>query len=150
MKQKKRHHRDDIRMRVKTSPRLHWVLPYLKRAKAKMPGLILPTQIRSFKPTKRKTMRVLGNIYFETRIIVLATHTQQTHAVRGGRAKKKIISLPKNEILDTLAHELAHMKYPEHDYEHEEYTSTIYKTFGLTQKCPRCKGTGRVSLTSKP
>ena len=150
MKKKRRHHRDDIRMRVKTSPRLQWVLPYLKRAKARMPSLILPTQIRSFKPTKRKTMRVLGNIYFETKIIVLATHTQQTHSARGGRAKKKIIALPKNEILDTLAHELAHMKYPDHDYEHEEYTGTIYKTFGLTQKCPRCKGTGRVSLASKP
>lgn len=143
--------KNDIRFRVKISPRLQWIFPYLKRAKAKMPSLVLPTQIRSFKPAKRRTMRVLGNVYFETRIIVLATHTQQVHRSGPGKHKvKKIVALPRNEILDTLAHELAHMKYPEHNYEHEEYTATIFKAFGLTQKCQTCKGLGRVPLGSKP
>lgn len=116
-----------------------------------MPTLVMPTQIRSFKPTRKRIMRVFGNVYFETRIIVVATHTQQTYTNKRGRTViKKIVAIPRNEILDTLAHELAHMKYPEHDYEHEEYTRTIFKTFGLTEKCPTCKGTGRVAMESKP
>lgn len=141
----------DIKLRVKVSPRLLWVLPYLKRAKAKMPSLILPTQIRSSKPTRRKIMRVLGNVYFETKIIVLATHTQHSYKTRRGKTRvKRIVAIPRPEIMDTLAHELAHMRYPEHDYEHEEYTRTVFKTFGMTQKCPTCKGTGSVALESKP
>ena len=143
--------RREIRIPVKVSPRLQWVLPYVKKAKARMPSLLLPTQIRSFKPTKKKIMRVFGNVYFETRIIVLATHTQQTGLTKRGRTRvKKIVAIPRNQILDTLAHELAHMKYPEHDYEHEEYTRTIFKTFGLTEKCPTCKGSGRVNIESEP
>ncbi|MBI2340978.1 MAG: hypothetical protein HYU99_11540 [Deltaproteobacteria bacterium] len=146
-KKKKR----EIKIRVKVSPRLQWAIPYLKKAKARMPSLILPTQIRSFMPVRRKIMRVLGNVYFETRIIVLATHTQQTTTTKRGRIRvKKIVAIPRAEILDTLAHELAHMRYPEHNYEHDEYTRTIFKTFDMTQKCPTCKGTGRVQMESKP
>src|SRR3990167_4418453 len=141
----------DIKLRVKVSPRLQWMIPYLKKAKARMPSLILPTQIRSFKPTRRKIMRVLGNVYFETRIIVLATHTQQTTTTKTGKIRvKKIVAISRAEILDTLAHELAHIRYPEHNYEHDEYTRTIFKTFGMTQKCQVCKGTGRINLESKP
>jgi len=96
-------------------------------------------------------MRVLGNVYFETKIIVLATHTQQTYMTKTGKIRvKKIVAISRTEILDTLAHELAHMRYPDHDYEHEEHTRTVFKTFGLTQKCGACKGTGRVPMASKP
>ncbi|MBX7149906.1 hypothetical protein K1X76_12615 [bacterium] len=138
-------------LRIKTSPRLEWVLPYIRKAKAKMPGLVLPTQIRSFKPTKKRIMRVYANVYFETRIIVLATHTQQTVKTPRGKTKiKKIFPIPRTEILDTLAHELAHLKYPDHNYEHEEYTRTIFRTFGMTQKCPTCQGTGKLALESRP
>jgi len=95
-------------------------------------------------------MRVLGNVYFETRIIVLATHTQQTYRTPRGKLKVKSMSvLSRPEILDTLAHELAHMRYPDHDYEHIEYTKTIFKTFNLSQKCPACKGTGRMAMEIK-
>lgn len=112
--------------------------------------MLLPSQIRSFKPTKNRIMRVYGNTYFETRIIVLATHTQITEKNNRGKQRvKKIIALPRNEILDTLAHELAHLSYPEHNYEHEEYTRTIFKTFGLTQKCPTCRGCGKINLELK-
>lgn len=141
----------ELKVNIKISPRLQWVIPYIRKAKAKMPSLILPTQVRSFKPTRKRIMRVLGNVYFETRIIVLATHTQQTSLDSRGRTRvKKIIAIPRTEILDTLAHELAHIKYPDHGYEHEEYTRTIFKTFGLTLKCQTCRGTGRVSMESKP
>lgn len=142
---------DDIGIRVKVSPRLLWVLPYLKKAKTKMPTLILPTQIRSFKPTKKRIMRVYANVYFETKIVVISTHTQQTYRnSRGKITVRKIVPIPRTEILDTLAHEMAHMNYPEHNYEHEEYTRTIFKTFGLTQRCSTCRGSGRVFLESKP
>lgn len=148
----KKNRRDrDIQLRVKISPRLQWVLPYLKKAKIQMPSLIMPTQIRSFKPTKKRMMRVLGNVYFETRIVVLATHTQQIEKTVRGRLKvKKIVRLPRQEILDTLAHELAHIRYSDHDYEHDEYTRSIFKAFSVMQRCPRCRGSGKVLMESKP
>lgn len=143
--------RDDLKLKIKVSPRLQWILPYIRKAKAKMPGLILPTQIRSFKPTRKRIMRVLGNVYFESRVIVLFTHTQLTYKNTKGKVRvKKIVSLPRPQILDTLAHELAHMKYPDHNYEHEEYTRTVFRTFEITQKCPTCRGTGRVPMESHP
>ncbi len=142
---------DDIRIRVKISPRLVWVTPYLRRAKSRMPSLVLPTQIRSFKPTKTRIMRVLGNVYFETRIIVIATHTQITYKTKTGRIRvKSIVPIPRAQILDTLAHELAHISYPDHNYEHEEYTKTIFRTFGITQRCSHCRGSGRIAIESKP
>jgi len=133
------------------SPSLVWMYCYLKKAKEKMPNLTLPTRIRSCKPSRTRIMRVLGNAYFANRIVVIATHTQQTYLNRKGELRvKKIVRLPKAQVLDTLAHEIAHFQYPDHGYEHEEFTRAIFKTFGLKEKCPYCKGTGKIQLEGKP
>ncbi|MFO1518246.1 MAG: hypothetical protein U1F57_01060 [bacterium] len=140
-----------IEVRSRISPKLAWIYPYMKKAKIKMPSLILPKQVRPFRPTREKVMRVFGNVYFDKRLIVLATHTQVTYIDKKGKLKvRKIIRMPKARILDTLAHELAHLRYPDHNYEHEEYTRMIFKTFDLKEKCPTCKGTGKIELESKP
>lgn len=136
---------------AKISAQLGWVYPYLMKAKRKMPSLTLPRQVRPYRPNPKKIMRVLGNVYFDRKLVVVATHTQVTGLDKRGNLKvKKIIRLPKARILDTLAHELAHLRYPDHGYEHGEYTRMIFKTFGLKEKCPYCKGTGRIELESKP
>ncbi len=136
--------RELVTVRSKVSPQLTWIYPYLKKAKVKMPSLMLPKQVRPFKPTRTKIMRVLGNVYFAKKVIVIATHTQVTYLNKKGELKvKKIIKLPKSRMLDTLAHELAHFKYPEHGYEHEQFTKIIFKTFNLTEKCPHCRGSGK-------
>ncbi|MBF0492392.1 MAG: hypothetical protein HQM15_06385 [Deltaproteobacteria bacterium] len=133
------------------SPHLAWVYPFLLKAKRKMPSLTLPKQIRPFKPTKNKIMRVFGNVYFEKKLVMLATHTQQTCLNKRGQLKvKKIIRLPKAKVLDTLAHELAHLRYQDHGYEHEQYTRMIFKTFDIKEKCPYCRGSGKIHIDSKP
>ncbi len=143
--------RADVGIRTKISPKLIWLFPYLKKAKQKMPSLILPRQIRPYKPIKNKVMRVLGNVYFANKVIVIATHTQVTYLDKKGRLKvRKIIRLPKSRMLDTLAHELAHFRYQDHGYEHEEYTRIIFRTFDLKEKCPHCKGSGKIELEAKP
>ncbi|MDL1871458.1 hypothetical protein FBR05_04570 [Deltaproteobacteria bacterium PRO3] len=145
--------RSKVQLILKTelSPQLHWMYPYLRKAKLKMPNLVLPRRIRSFRPTKTKIMRVLGNAYFDNRTVVIATHTQTTYMNRKGELKiKNIVRLPKARILDTLAHEIAHFQYADHGYEHEEFTRSIFKTFGLKERCPYCKGTGKVQLEGKP
>jgi hypothetical protein len=125
--------------------------PFLRKAKQKMPNLVLPRKIRSSRPTKSKIMRVLGNAYFGNRTVVIATHTQVTYLNRRGHLRvKKIVRLPKTRILDTLAHEIAHFHYSDHGYEHEEFTRSIFKTFGLKERCPYCKGTGKVQMEGKP
>ncbi len=133
------------------SPQLAWVYPFLLKAKRKMPSLVLPKQIRPFKPTKTKIMRVFGNVYFEKKLVMIATHTQQTYLNKTGQLKvKKIIRLPKAKVLDTLAHELAHLRYQDHGYEHEQYTRMIFKTFDIKERCPHCRGSGKIHIDSKP
>src|SRR5262249_33026520 len=139
----KKRSKPQLFLKTQFSPNLTWMYAYLRRAKLKMPTLILPQKIRSFKPTRKKIMRVLGNAYFGNRTVVIATHTQVTYLNRKGDQKvKKIVRLPKARILDTLAHEIAHFHYEDHGYEHEEFTRSIFKTFGLKERCPYCKGTG--------
>jgi hypothetical protein len=138
-------------LKTKFSPELVWMYPFLRKAKQKMPNLSLPTRIRSSKPSMKRIMRVLGNAYFDKRIAVISTHTQTTYLTRKGHLRvKKIVRLPKANILDTLAHEIAHFQYPDHGYEHEEFTRAIFKTFGLKERCPYCKGTGKIQLEGKP
>jgi len=147
----KKRSKAELVIRTKFSPHLAWTYPFLRKAKMKMPTLVLPNRIRSFRPTKTKIMRVLGNAYFADRTVVIATHTQLTYLNRKGQLKvKSIVRLPKNRILDTLAHEIAHFQYADHGYEHEEFTRSIFKTFGLKERCPHCKGTGKVQLEGKP
>ncbi len=148
---KRQSFRADVELRTKISPKLGWMFPYLKKAKQKMPSLVLPRQLRPYRPVKNKIMRVLGNVYFANKVIVVATHTQQTYLNKKGRLRvKKVIRLPKSRMLDTLAHELAHFRYQDHGYEHEEYTRIIFKTFDLKEKCPHCKGSGKIELEPRP
>ncbi len=138
-------------IRTQLSTKLMWMHPFLLKAKKKMPSLDLPKQVRPFRPGKKRIMRVFGNIYFQKKVVSIATHTQVTYVNSKGQLKiKRIIRLPKARMLDTLAHELAHLRYPDHNYEHEEYTRIIFKTFDLKERCPTCKGTGKIELECKP
>jgi hypothetical protein len=137
----------ELVIKTKISPNLAWMYLYLRKAKIKMPTLTLPIRVRSFKPSTSRIMRVMGNVYLHNRTIVIATHTQNTYMNRRGRLRVKQVSrLPKAKILDTLAHEMAHLHYPDHGYEHEQFTRAIFKTFDLKEKCPHCKGTGKVQM----
>ncbi len=150
-KTRKRIGKPGLVIRTLFSPELTWMYPYLRKAKHKMPNLILPTRIRSTKPSRTRIMRVLGNAYFDNKTVVISSHNQVTYLNKRGQLKvKKIVRLPKARILDTLAHEVAHFQYADHGYEHEEFTRAIFKTFGLKEKCPYCKGTGKIQLEGKP
>lgn len=90
-------------------------------------------------------MRNLGNTYFETKTISLATHDQQlqknddeTYSVY------RIIKLNRRRILETFAHELAHLHYQTHGFEQKEFAKIIFKAFAFKEPCPHCEGTGKV------
>jgi excinuclease UvrABC ATPase subunit len=137
----------ELVIKTKISPNLAWIYPYLRRAKLKMPNLVLPDRIRSTKPSKARIMRVMGNAYVHNKTIVIATHNQLTYMNKKGELKvRRITRMPKAKMLDTLAHEMAHLHYPKHGYEHEEFTRAIFKTFDLTEKCPQCKGSGKIPM----
>jgi excinuclease UvrABC ATPase subunit len=124
--------------------------PYLHKAKRMMPNLVMPKQIRSHRPGKKKIMRVMGNAYAHNKTLVIATHNQMTYMNRKGELRvKKIVRLPQAQMLDTLAHEIAHLQYPTHGYEHDEFTRAIFKTFGLKEKCPHCKGSGKIQMEGR-
>lgn len=130
---------------IKISKHLLWIEKYLKHAKKRMPSLILPRQVRSYKPPLRKEQWTFGTCAMKERVITLATHRIIT--VQGVKRKKhKRIALSQKEILMTLAHELAHLRFDPHNYEQESYAHIIFQAFGLKMRCSTCKGTGLVPV----
>lgn len=128
---------------------LAWLDVYLKRAKRKMPALELPRRIRSFVPRLDRKHRTWGACSITDRTITLATHQVEKveRKINGSRKKKKIkvlSQLSHREVLMTLAHELAHLEYPNHDYQQQWYALTIFNTFGLHDTCPHCNGRGKI------
>lgn len=123
---------------------LAWIEKYLLKAKRRMPALVLPKKILSYKPRLNQRHRNWGSCSITDKTITLATHKHATVKKRG-TIEKTIIPLSHREILMTLAHELAHLEYPEHGYEQKWYALTIFNTFGLYDVCPTCRGKGKVS-----
>lgn len=143
-----------LRLRVKPkistviSKNLLWIEKYLRRAKKKMPSLILPKYIRSYKPSLKKNLRSLGSCAKGERLITIATHNVIRYKMNG-KLKRKRIALSQKEILMTLAHEMAHLKYFQHSFEQEGYAEMLFRAFGVTEKCPMCRGTGKVPAKYK-
>lgn len=132
-----------VRITTAISANLKWVEKYLRRAKKHMPSLIMPRRIRSHLPTLRKEQRTLGTCAVEERTLTLATHRVITIQGRK-RRKRRHVAMSQREVLMTLAHEMAHLRYGLHDFEQEAYARTIFSAFGVKERCPQCKGTGTV------
>ena len=128
---------------LKITKPLLWLEKYLLRAKRIMPALKLPKKILSYRPRLNQKHRNWGSCSITDRIITMATHKHGT-VVRKGAAEDAIVPVGHREILMTLAHELAHLEYPEHGYEQKWYALTIFNTFGITDACPTCRGKGVV------
>jgi hypothetical protein len=131
------------KIRVAISKYLKWVEPYLRRAKKRMPMLILPRRIRSYLPPLKKEHLSWGSCDMVTRTITLSTH--KIIVMKGlKRSTKKQVALSDKEILMTLAHELAHFRYAKHGYEQESYGRIVFHAMGVTDVCPVCNGKGEV------
>jgi hypothetical protein len=137
-------------MRI-TKP-LAWLEKYLLRARRRMPAMSLPKRILSFKPRLTTRHRTWGSCCITDRTITLSTHKVSTveKKIKNRRGEERIkrekvvVPLNHREILMTLAHELAHLEYPEHGYEQKWYALTIFNTFGLYDICPHCNGKGKI------
>ncbi len=136
------------RIRVAISKNLKWLEPYLRRAKQRMPTLILPSRIRSYCPTLKREQLSWGSCDLETKTVTLCTH--KIIIMRGiKRNTKKQVALSEKEILMTLAHEIAHFRYPRHGYEQESYARTVFHAMGVIDTCPICDGRGVVPAEYK-
>ena len=139
--------------RVRITKPLEWLERYLGRAKRKMPALMLPRRVLSYQPRLSARHRTWGSCSVRERTITLATHRVDTveKKVKGAKGvervkkEKALVALTHREILMTLAHELAHLEYPEHGYEQKWYALTIFNTFGLYDTCPHCDGKGKIA-----
>lgn len=144
-KTKAKHRRDLSRIaKIKIQKTLEWLRPYLYKAKTDIPHLILPRTIKGYVPPKTKEQITLGCCHFGPKLITLATHNQRK---KNGRFK--VVPFRRWEILETLAHELAHFHEEEHGPLHVGLTEVIYRSFGLKEKCRKCKGTGCLSRIIK-
>jgi len=130
-------------LRTRISKPIVWIAKYLLRAQKQMPTMVMPRQVRSFKPDPRKQHLTLGNCCPEDKTVTLATHTTAVRQV-SGRRRRVHGPLSRLEILQTLAHELSHLAYEKHGYEQEWYGRTIFNTFGLKEPCPHCSGKGLI------
>lgn len=141
---------DHESLRIKVTRELHWVLPYLEKTHQILPRLQMPLAINSYRPSLKRRLRTLGSSYYDEGVINLVTHQQIFERRKGHRAIKGLRRLSRYRILETLAHELAHLHVAEHNFEHAEMTRTIFRTFGLKRDCPHCLGSGRVELECNP
>lgn len=136
---------------IRVSKDLAWILPFLEKTHQTLPRLQLPLRINSFRPSLSRRLRTLGTSYYDEGIINLASHFQIIERRTGrNRVIKGLRKISRKKILETLAHELAHLHVVEHNYEHAELTRTIFRTFEMTQKCPHCRGEGRVEVKCDP
>jgi len=123
--------------KIKIQKVLEWARPYLYKAKMEIPDLILPRVIKGYTPPKTKEQVTLGCCHFGPKLITLATHNQKKK-----NRRFKNIPFRRWEILETLAHELAHFHEEEHGPLHVGLTEVVYKSFGLKVTCRKCKGSG--------
>lgn len=131
---------------------LAWVEKYLMRAKRKMPALVLPRKLLSYRPRLHREQRTWGACSITDKTITIATHKHgeviRKVKDRKGRMHEKketvLVPLTHREILMTLAHELSHLEYHEHGYEQKWYALIIFNTFGLYDTCPQCGGKGKI------
>lgn len=136
------------KIHVAISKNLKWVEPYLRRAKKRMPTLLMPKRIRSYCPTLKKEHLSWGSCDMETRTITLCTH--KIIVMKGlKRSTKKQVALSEKEMLMTLAHEIAHLRYEKHGYEQESYGRIVFHAMGVTDTCPTCNGKGEVPAEYK-
>lgn len=142
----KRRKRKKVKMAargVRISKAIAWIGKYLERVRKKMPAMVLPRVVRSFRPHPKKEHRTLGNCCVEDRTITLATHSVKERTING-RKRRVLVPLSHLEILQTFAHELSHLAYETHGYEQEWYGRTIFNTFGIKEPCPHCEGRGKI------
>lgn len=138
-------------VRTKVSKELQWILPLLEKTHKILPRLQMPIAIRGYKPSLSRRMRTLGTSYYDDGVINIATHHQIWERSRGRAFRVKgLRRIPKVKILETLAHELAHLHIVEHNFEHAEMTKIIFRTFGIKKSCPHCYGTGSVEFPCNP
>lgn len=128
---------------LKISTNLEWIRPFIKEAKRSIRDLKLPTYIRSNRPSKKKIQRRVG-CCFEDGGLVLHTHRQRIRlsARKGRYIVEEIVELKRIQVLLTLAHELAHLRYFEHGYKHKKYAEKIFAGLGVEEPCPTCGGHG--------
>ena len=141
---------DGESLRVQVSRALAWILPYLERTHKILPRLQMPLAVKSYRPSLKRALRTLGSSYYDDGIINLVTHEQIYEVTTSGRRVRSLRRLSRRRILETLAHELAHLHVAEHNFEHAEMTRTIFKTFGLVRECPHCEGSGKVPVDCNP
>jgi len=137
-------------LRVKVSKEMEWVLPFLEKTHQILPRLQMPVQINSYRPSLSRRLRTLGTSYYDEGIVNLASHFQIIERKQNTRIIKGLKRIPRRKILETLAHELAHLHVVEHNFEHAEMTRTIFRTFGLTRLCPQCEGKGKIDVECDP
>jgi hypothetical protein len=131
------------KLRVAISKNLKWLEPYIRRSKKRMPTLVLPRRVRSYCPPLKKAHLSWGSCDFETRTVTICTH--KIIVMRGiKRSTKKLVALSDKEVLMTLAHEIAHLRYEKHGYEQESFARTIFHAMGVMDTCPLCNGKGDV------
>jgi hypothetical protein len=138
-------------LRISVTKDLQWVLPFLEKTHQILPRLQMPVKINGYKPSLTRSLRTLGTSYYDEGVINLVTH-KQVFGKKHGRNKviTGLRKISKSEILETLAHELAHFHVVEHNFEHSEMTRTIFRTFGLKKLCTRCDGSGELDLDCNP
>jgi len=122
-------------MSVKISPELKWVIPYLKRASKIVPVEQLE-KIIAVKPRLEQIQHCHAQLVTETnthtnqvkrRYISLNLYYVKSHQLKP--LKRKKVPFSKIDLLETLAHELAHLIDVKHTPKHKKLENRLCSIF---------------------
>lgn len=126
---------------VKISKCLQWLTPYLERLKKTLPDVREPKSIKSYTHPRKPKQGSMGLCCRTDKSITLALSYHRAGYIGMYRAQGP---LDKVALLDTLAHEIAHLHVWDHNPEHSGLTKAIFEAFGVGEECPTCLGAGRI------
>lgn len=125
---------------------LRWVVPYLDKLRKNLPNIRMPKSIKTYTHSKSPKYGAMGVCTKYTKSISIAVSFHRAGHVGLFRLTGE---LDQTAVLDTLAHEIAHLHVWDHGPAHTGLTRAIFEAFEVGQQCPVCLGAGKVCNLKK-
>jgi len=114
---------------IKYHPDLVWLRPYVEAGLKYVPRRSKLSRIHAVKPQPNKCLGFFGQLSETDSGLCLSLYTHYFHYISWFPKKRKIEPFSKIDLLQTLAHEMAHCTHWEHTTEHKKLENKICNLF---------------------
>ena len=114
---------------IKYHPDLVWTRPYIEAVHKHIPRGFKITRIHAVKPQANKCLGFYGQLSETDSGHCLTLYVEYWHHISWYPKKRKIAPFSKIDLLQTLAHEVAHCSHWEHTPQHKQLENKICSIF---------------------